>query len=61
MGAARLSRLGDDGADPFVSLCHTSLRLEQGLDELVWELSSLGLGTPSFLIGDAVDWVIESV
>jgi hypothetical protein len=35
MGAARLSRLSDDGADPFVSLCCVGLRLERGLDELV--------------------------
>jgi hypothetical protein len=31
MGVARLSGLSDDGADPFVNLCHTSLQLEQRL------------------------------
>ena len=55
MGVARLSRPSDDGADPFVSLCRIGLRLEQGLGELVWELSTLGLGAPS------LGRVIESV
>jgi hypothetical protein len=41
--------LGEDGADPFVSLCRTGLRLERGLGELIWELLTLGLGVPSFL------------
>jgi hypothetical protein len=50
MGIARLSGLGEDGADPFVSLCHTGLRLERGLGELIWELLTLGLGVPSFFI-----------
>jgi hypothetical protein len=48
-GVAWLLRPGDDGADPFVSLCHTGLQLERGLGELVWELPSLGPGAPFFL------------
>jgi hypothetical protein len=51
MGVARLLRPGDDGANPFVSLCRIGLRLERGLGELVWELSTLGPGVPSFLTG----------
>jgi hypothetical protein len=50
MGVARLSRPSDDGADPFVSLCHTGHQLERGLGELVWELLTLGPGAPSFFI-----------
>ena len=34
-----------------MSLCHTGLRLERVLDELVWESPTLGLGATSFLIG----------
>ena len=49
MGVTWLSRPGDDGADPVVSLCRTGLRLERGLVELVWELPCLGSGEPSFL------------
>ena len=52
MGVARLSRPGDDGVDPFVSLCRTGLRLKRGLGELVWELPTLGPGAPSFFIRD---------
>jgi hypothetical protein len=51
MDVARLSRLSDDDADPFESLCRTGLRLERGLGELIWELLTLGLGVPSYLIG----------
>ena len=61
MGVSRLSRPGDDGANPFVSLCRTSLLLERGLCELVWELPTLGLGHPSFLLEPAMGRVIESV
>jgi hypothetical protein len=50
MDVARLSRPSDDGVDPFESLCRTGLRLKRGLDELVWELLTLGLGVPSYLI-----------
>jgi hypothetical protein len=51
MGVAWLSRPGNDGADPFVSLCRIGLRLVQGLGELIRELPSSGSGAPSFLIG----------
>jgi hypothetical protein len=50
MGVGQLSRLSDDGADPFMSLCHIGLQLERELGELVWELPTLGPGVPSFFI-----------
>jgi hypothetical protein len=51
MEGARLSRLSEDGADPFVSLCCMGLRLERELGEIVWESPTVGPGAPSFLIG----------
>ena len=51
MGVARLSGPSEDDVDPFVSLCRMGLQLERGLDGLVWELPTLGLGVPYFVIG----------
>ena len=64
MGIARLLGLSKDGVDPFVSLCRMGLQLERELDELVWELPTVGLGAPSFFIrachgpGDQERWAL---
>jgi hypothetical protein len=51
MDGAWLSRMSKDDADPSVSPCLMGLQPERELDRLVWESLTIGLGTPSFLIG----------
>jgi hypothetical protein len=51
MDGARLSRLSEDSANPFMSPCRIGLRLERELGKLILELLTVGPGAPSFSIG----------
>ena len=48
LDGARLSKLSEDDADPFVSPCRMGLRLQRELGGLVWESSNVGLGRTPF-------------
>ena len=64
MDGARLSRLSEDDADPFMSLSRMGLQLEFELSGLVRESPTVGLGAPSFHIrascgpGDQERWAL---
>ena len=61
---AWLSRLSEDGADPFTSPCRMGLQLERELGGLIWKSPIVGLGVPSFFIevccgpGDQERWAL---
>ena len=64
MDGARLSKLSEDDADPFMIPCRMGLRLERELGGLIWESPTIGPGAPSFLngayrgLGDQERWAL---